>query len=111
MKIMPAISSGVVLMHEDGTFEMAPFQVFRSDKGQTIIRLGNNTLWFDENGKFDGNECKVPEAGTTDMGALQEAFKAQEGNKNRAPVPAYFQEDTSGWKREVADWPKKPASN
>lgn len=108
MKIMPMVSSGVVLMHEDGSFEMAPLQVFRSATGQTVIRLGNNALFFKEDGSFDGNECKIPGGGVPveQAAALQGAFHEQGKNTGKAPAEAYFQEGSRGWDREVAGWPK-----
>ncbi len=51
MKVLPTMSRGIVLLHEDGkTFEMAPFQVFRSASGSTIIRIGRTALFFDADG-------------------------------------------------------------
>jgi len=113
MKIMPAVSSGIVLMHEDGTFEMAPFQVFRAANGQTVIRIGNNTLWFGENGQFDGSECKIPGGALPieEAAKLQAAFDVQGENKNKAPAEPYFEEGSKGWEREVAGWPKAPVTN
>jgi hypothetical protein len=113
MKILPTISSGIVLMHEDGTFEMAPFQVFRSSDSKTIIRIGNNTLWFNEDGTFSGSECRIPGGGLPieEAATLQAAFEIQGSNKGRAPAEPYFEEETVGWKKELAGWPKTPVTH
>lgn len=108
MKILPMVNSGIVLMHEDGTFEMAPLQVFRASNGKTVIRIGNNTLWFSENGTFDGSECKMPGQGLPieKAAALQAAFEVQGSNAGQAPAEAYFEEGSAGFQREAAGWPK-----
>jgi hypothetical protein len=109
MKILPAISKGIVLMRDDGTFEMAPFQVFRSAAGMSVIRIGNNVLYFDKNGVFDGSECKCPPGiavGDQFEVALKAAFSEQVGNRGHAPVGnPYFSAHSAGWEREVASWP------
>lgn len=108
MKILPTISKGIVLMHEDGAHEMAPFQIFQLDNGMTIIRIGNNALHFDEDGKFDGSECKFPDGVVIDdnqQHAIVEAFEQQSANRGNAPLGhPYFAQGSRGWEREVASW-------
>lgn len=108
MKILPTMSKGVVLLHEDGrTFEMAPFQVFLSGGGQTCIRIGRNAFFFERDGSFDGSECKVsginqdsPEAYT-----IQNAFNEQGRNKGMAPEAPYFAPGSKGHTAETQGWP------
>ena len=103
MKINPTMSKGIVLMHQDGSYEMAPFQVFRGNNA-TIIRIGNNTLFFEENGKFDGSECGgVPKEKAEEF---MRAFEIQDENKDKAPDKPYFEPGSNGWEKETADWPK-----
>ncbi len=107
MKINPMMNAGIVLMHNDGTFELAPLQVFESASGSTVIRIGNNALFFTPDGEFDGFECHVPK----DMSLsdsygqrLTEAFIVQGANKGKAPAEPYFEPGSNGWKKEVAAW-------
>ena len=101
MKILPMQSRGIVLMHEDGkTIEMAPMQVFRQRNGNTIIRIGRNTLHFLEDGTFDGEECACS------AGAKQEeivaALQQSAANQGQPPETTYFEEGTRGWEDETA---------
>ncbi len=108
MKIMPTMCKGIVLMHEDGkTFEMAPLQVFISAGGSTVIRIGNNALFFDKDGKFDGTESHI--AGMTpdspELKLLHEAFEPQGKYKGLHPDVAYFTPGTPGYEAETRSWP------
>lgn len=110
MKILPTLSRGIVLLHEDGvTFEMAPFQVFRGEGGGTVIRIGRNALFFNIEGRFDGNECKVEplDPSSPDAKALMDAVHAQQENKNCAPDSSYFSPGSAGYLAETRVWPPK----
>jgi hypothetical protein len=105
MKIMPCVSSGIVFLREDGTIEMPAFQVMRI-RGVTVIRIGRNTLWFTEDGKFDGTECSTDGLGIhPEISALQAAFEQSARNDGQRPATAYFQPDSNGYDVEVAWWP------
>ena len=109
MKILPIVHKGIVLMHEDGSFEMAPFQVFRGADGGTVIRIGHNAIFFDKKGAFDGTECRVPASVDAQVGddysdQLAAAFDEQGRNRGKAPTSAYFGVDSRGWHRETAAW-------
>jgi hypothetical protein len=104
MKILPMMSRGVVLVHEDGTFEMAPMQVWRSGSGQTVIRLGNNAYFFQDSGKYDGSEHRIVEGSDLDK-ALPVALAESSANKGLAPEVAYYPEGTPGHARETSAWP------
>lgn len=109
MKILPAMSKGVVFVHEDGkTFEMAPLQVFIGGSGQTVIRIGRNVLFFDKNGQFDGTESKMvaltPDSEKEEARAIRAAFEAQGEHKGLAPEEPYFQPGTKGHTAETRAW-------
>jgi hypothetical protein len=106
MKILPCMAKAIVLLHEDGkTFEMAPFQVWRSSSsGGTVIRIGRNTLFFNEKGEFDGTESAVL-ATQAEADAFVEAFAVQGKNKGLAPETAYFPPGTAGYADETRAWP------
>jgi len=107
MKILPAMSKGIVLVHEDGkTFELAPFQVFISGGGQTVIRIGRNAIFFDKDGRFDGTESHP--AGTDidspEAKRIREAFEVQGQYKGLPPDEPYFQPGTKGHTEETRAW-------
>ena len=107
MKIEPMMSRGIVLMHADGKFEMAPMQVFKSSTGQTVIRIGNNALFFDENGSFDGSECVCPANVTkAQMHRVGAAIAQQAENEGLAPSAPYFEPGSNGHAAETAAWKK-----
>jgi hypothetical protein len=104
MKILPCMAKEIVLLHEDGkTFEMAPFQVFRSASGQTVIRIGRNTLWFGENGKFDGTECSMIDPSEEESQAVTAAHMRT--TKGLPPDEPYFQPGSPGHESETRAWP------
>jgi hypothetical protein len=112
MKILPHMSKAVVLLHEDGkTFEMAPFQVFQAWEGQTIIRIGRNTFFFDKDGKFDGTECAVAglEFDSPEARMIQQAFDLQGEYKGLAPETPYFEPGSPGYAHETRAWPTAKA--
>jgi len=107
MKILPMMCKGVVFVHEDGkTFEMAPLQVFRSGSGQTAIRIGNNVLFFDTDGSFDGTESHVAGMApdSPEASLLTEAFVLQGEYKGLPPDVPYFEPGTPGYEAETRSW-------
>lgn len=73
-----------------------------SDGGNTIIRIGNTTLWFEKDGHYDGPEYYQPDGKIGD--AFNEAFEASDQTRGMAPDEPFFQPGTTGWKREVSGW-------
>jgi len=108
MKIMPHMSREIVYVHDDGkTFESVPFQVFRLKSGATCIRIGRNTLYFNEDGSFDGTEAMVGELvkDPAQHEAVLKALERQGQAKGHAPEWAYHQPGTAGYDAETAAWP------
>lgn len=108
MKILPTMCKGIVLVHEDGkTFEMAPFQVFIGNGGKTEIRIGNNVLFFNKDGTFDGTESHIAgmAPGSPELELLHEAFVLQGKYKGLPPDVAYFTPGTPGYDAETRAWP------
>ena len=106
MRILPTMSKGVVFVHEDGkTFEMAPLQVFISGK-QTVIRIGRNTLYFDQDGAFDGSESHTSGLAmdSPEAARIREAFDLQGQNKGLAPDEPYHTPGTTGYANETRAW-------
>lgn len=90
-------------------FRDSPLQIFQTANGQTVIRIGRNTLWFTSEGDFDGTEAKpVPGATQLEQMNLVEAFKSQEDNRGKAPAEAYFEKGSNGYEAEVASWATHP---
>lgn len=100
------MSKGVVVVHEDGTFELAPMQVWRNNKGSTVIRLGRNTFFFNEDGTYDGSEHKAGPfpAESPEAKAITEALEVAGKSKGLAPEDPYYQPGTPGWQRETQAW-------
>lgn len=101
------MSRGIVFVHEDGkTFEMAPLQVFISGGGQTVIRIGRNALFFNQDGTLDGSESHV--SGLTpdspEVALIQQAFELQGQNKGLSPDDPYFVSGTPGHAAETRSW-------
>jgi hypothetical protein len=107
MRIKTFVSRGEVFMHEDGTFEVAPFQVFRSSSGGVCIRIGRNCYFFSKDGSYDGPECKPPP--TVDIDGLRAALQACTKNRGRRPAEPYFQQGSPGFMAEVKSWPSDDA--
>ena len=105
MKVKSTLSSGEIFMHEDGTFEVAPFQVFRSASGGTCIRIGRNCFYFRKDGTYDGPECKPTSA--TDVEELQAALRQCKSNRGQRPDEPYFQPNSDGFMAEVKAWPSE----
>ncbi len=115
MRILPHLSSGIPFLQPDNkTVVMLPFQVMLLESGMTVIRLGNNALFFDGDGKFDGGECKptaIKSPDSPEALAIAAAFRASEANEGRAPAEPYFMPSSHGYKSEIAFWPKDPTKN
>jgi len=104
MKILPIMSRGVPFVRGDDTLEMVPMQVWRDAKGSTVIRLGKNAYFFDEDGKYDGSEHKATEGRSADK-TLTASLEASSRNRGLPPEEAYYPEGTPAHARETAAWP------
>lgn len=102
MKILPHVQKFLTILLPSGHYENVPFQVFMANGGDTVIRIGNTTLWFDKDGHYDGPEYLNP--GGKDMDAFEELFETSDQTRGMAPDEPFFQPGTTGWRREVADW-------
>jgi hypothetical protein len=102
MKIMPHVQTRLTLLLPDGNWVDVPFQVFLNNGGDTVIRLGDTILVFDKEGVYDGPEYHLHD--DMDHGAFTAAYTAADDTYGEPPEEAFFQPDTSGWKREVAGW-------
>jgi hypothetical protein len=103
MKILPMMHKGVVLLHEDGaTIEMAPMQIWRQKDGTTVLRLGRNAFYFNEDGSFDGSEHAMDPAKAT---LIDDALKLARENRGLAPDTAYHVPGTPQYLDETRAWP------
>ena len=102
MKILPMMHRGVALVHDDGvTIEMAPMQIWRQKNGTTVLRLGRNTFYFNDDGTYDGSEHAM-NAGSPQ---LEEALKISAENRGLAPDTPYFPPGSPGHAEETRAWP------
>ena len=103
MKINPCMSRGICFRLPDGSVAMLPLHIFRS-AGSTVIRLGDTALFFDDDGRFDGEELHAVGAQPGDLERLREAIMpalAQSAqNQGEAPESFYFEVGSPGRERE-----------
>lgn len=104
MKILPVVCKTIPLMIEGRCVEV-PFQVFRS-KTSTVIRIGDNALYFDDDGTFDGCEAKGEDPEQAKLYVESLAKKTQ----GVPPETSYFQPGTPGFHREIQGWATTPVT-
>ena len=111
MKILPMMNRGIPWLREDGrTFDVVPFQVFllkefKGEPSATIIRIGRNAIWLNEDGSFNGTEMKSSEDISEDeIAALEAAHDASKTVDGVAPEEAYFPPMTPGYDAETRAW-------
>ena len=105
MKILPMMSRGVVLVHEDESIEMAPMQIWHTKNG-TRLRIGRNVYFFNLDGSYDGSEHRMTYARGSDKEREMDAALTLSGeNKGFAPEVPHYPPDTPGHQAEVAAWP------
>lgn len=102
MKILPVMAKEIVWLHEDGTFEMAPLQVFRERDGGTAIRIGRNLLLFREDGTLAGTEAKAGD--DVDVDAMVQAYERQGEGRGLPPEESYYHPSTPGYETETRAW-------
>lgn len=112
--LVPFVSAGEPYLRADGKgVEVVPLSLFRLTDGGACLRVGNNAYFFDAAGRYDGPEAGVlPEhAGTPQhpsavVAALLRALDEGRANRGKAPVEAYFGDESSAREDEEAVWPK-----
>lgn len=113
MKILPMVRRAVPLMVTvDGVQRCVevPVQAFLTPKGGTVLRIGDNTLWWLPNGSFDGVEACMTGVAEETAAAYVAALEAM-GDHDSAPDDAYFREGSDGNRAETRGWPKREASS
>ena len=101
--LQPFLSRGEAFFGPDGKVYLVPIQLFQKRDGGIILRIGENTLWFNPDGSYDGPEARLRgESAAVEYAAVLEAHTE---NKNQAPDEPYFQEGSNGWVDETKSWP------
>lgn len=103
IELKPFMSRGEPFLAPDGKVYLVPVQLFSTSDGH-ILRIGENTLWFNKDGSFDGPEARLTSQDAADE--YVEALKLSAENPEQAPSDAYFHPDTQGYEAETASWPK-----
>ena len=111
-------SSGEVFINGEGNITIEPMQLFKTENGQVILRIGNNTYWFYQNDDknshyYDGPEFKVNyEAKYTHKtqsvpgvflidSLMPELLAECAKNRGKQPDDTYFSEGSSGFDSEI----------
>lgn len=86
----------------DGKLLTLPVQIWHKGKGSWVLRIGENTLHFNDRGVFDGPEYHVgkdPESPIVNelIGLLQESSKVM----GQLPDEPYYEEGSEGHAAEV----------
>ena len=105
IELQPFVSKGEPFLAPDGKVYLVPIQLFANQSGGYVLRIGENTLWFNKDGSFDGPEARLTSQDAADE--YTEALDLSMGNIGKAPDQAYFQPESRGWTEETASWPKK----
>ena len=108
IELKPFVSSGEPFLAPDGKVYLVPIQLFSLQDGH-ILRIGENTFWFNHDGSLGGSEARLTSQDAADE--YVEALKLSVGNSKKAPDKAYFQPDTRGHAAETASWPKGKQSS
>jgi hypothetical protein len=112
--IRPYVSKAIAFLAADGkTVDMLPLQVIPLPDGSTVIRIGNNTLWFEADGTFDGNECKniSMKVDSPEAREIMARFAESKAYDGKAPEEPYFHPGCIGHEAETAGWPKPTGDN
>ena len=112
MKILPVLRSVIPFVTTDDTGKVTvhrlPLQVFRSGSA-TIVRIGENALFFEEGGKFDGFEAALRSPDDATLAAYDDASEESEASRGMPPAAAYFMPGTTGHTAETRAWPRGDA--
>jgi hypothetical protein len=107
IRLQPFVSAGETILRKDGSMEVVPMQLFPRRGGGAILRIGDSTFWFNDDGSYDGPEHSFPNRRLTEIEAM-EISKLLEGCKESrglAPERPYFEPGTEGWRNELEGWP------
>lgn len=104
IKLQPFVSRGEPVMRNNGDVEMVPVQLFVGSAGGYIFRIGQTTLWFNQEGVYDGTEHKMPDHDTLEESGLEEMLLLSAKNRGFAPAQPYFQPGDPGYEAETAGW-------
>ncbi len=114
MKILPVLRCVIPFVTADDAGEVTvhrlPLQVFRGGSGGTIVRIGDNALFFEESGKFDGFESALPSYEAAVV-AYAEASEESQATRGMPPAKAYYQPGTTGHTAETRSWPRGDAAS
>lgn len=108
MKILPMVRRSVPLLVTVDDVQRCievPLQAILMPNGLTVLRLGDNTLWWDAQGRFDGVEAKAYDPcdrPTLDYATALEAMV----DHDTAPDEPYFGPHSDGQRAEMRGWPK-----
>ena len=111
-------SSGEVFINGEGNITIEPMQLFKTENGRVILRIGNNTYWFCQNDDknshyYDGPEFKVnfeaKYTHKTQSGSGNEFLEMllpkliieTAKNVGKQPDDTYFSEGSSGFDSEI----------
>lgn len=119
MKLLPMMRKVVPFVNAKGEVESLPMTVHlsRGERGDdfTILRIGENTYWFDAKGNYDGSEhhLTVNEGDAQDEQRRIELNAVLEESRRSNGVPPekpYFQPGSRGHAEETRAWPKNHPS-
>lgn len=102
--LKPFVSAGELFVDTKGNPSLVPLSLFQTESGSIILRVGENTYWFDEDGVYDGPEARFPSP--PDAKHVAALLEESTRNRGRAPAEAYFEPGCPGHDAETALWPK-----
>jgi len=107
IRLQPFVSAGETIVRKDGTMEVVSMQLFPRSGGGAILRIGDSTFWFNDDGSYDGPEHSFPNRRLTEIEALEmsELLEGCKESRGLAPESPYFEPGTEGWRNEIAGWP------
>jgi len=110
MKILPYMNRGIPLAisnTNDGSIMLyqEPLQIYQAD-GNTYLRIANTLIWFDENGRVAGIECKLAlkDMSPNQHDAVRARFADADKNSGMAPTTPFHQHGTPGHRKETIGW-------
>ena len=103
-------NSGVIFINDNNDVTWEAMQLFSTKNGSIILRIGNNTYWF-EDGKYDGPEYKLgPQTYTVGNQTMTGEYFSKEvlpnmllesvERKGEQPEEGYFSQGSSGHSSE-----------
>jgi hypothetical protein len=111
VRIVPFVVAECPIVNAAGDgFEVVPVQLWRGAKGGPMLRVGNNTLWFNPDGTLEGGPeaCLAAGVARPVVEAYTAALDRFAATVGARPATAYFGEGSPGWAAETALWPAEP---